>query len=70
MDLLSTDLLGTPAWMWLTFLATVLVLLVLDLGVLNRGNHEIGVARSLKPWAWPSAASSGGRWGLNPPAST
>ena len=48
MDLLSTDLLGTPAWMWLTFLATVLVLLVLDLGVLNRGNHEIGVARSLK----------------------
>lgn len=48
MDLLFTDFLGTPAWMWLTFLATVLVLLVLDLGVLNRGNHEIGVARSLK----------------------
>ena len=48
MDLLLTDFLGTPAWMWLTFIATVLVLLVLDLGVLNRGNHEIGVARSLK----------------------
>jgi len=48
MDLLFTDLLGTPAWMWLAFIATVLVLLVLDLGVLNRGNHEIGVARSLK----------------------
>lgn len=48
MDLLFTDFLGTPAWMWLTFIATVLVLLVLDLGVLNRGNHEIGVARSLK----------------------
>src|SRR5690606_20916304 len=48
MDFLFTDLLGTPAWMWLAFIATVLVLLVLDLGVLNRGNHEIGVARSLK----------------------
>ena len=33
MDLLLTDFLGTPAWMWLTFIATVLVLLVLDLGV-------------------------------------
>lgn len=48
MDLLLTDLLGTPAWMWLVFLTTVLVLLVLDLGVLNRGNREIGVARSLR----------------------
>ena len=35
-------------WMWLLFLSIVLVLLVLDLGVLNRGDEEIGVAKSLK----------------------
>ena len=38
---------GQPAWMWLTFLAVVVVLLVLDLGVLNRGDQEIGVRKSL-----------------------
>ena len=47
MDFLLTDFLGTPAWMWLTFIATVIVLLALDLGILNRGNREIGVRRSL-----------------------
>ncbi len=51
MDLLTTLFLGTPLWMWLTFLAIVITLLVLDLGVLNRGDHEIGVRRSL----WLSA---------------
>ncbi len=40
--------LGTPVWMWLAFLALVAVLLVLDLGLLNRGSQEIGVAKSLK----------------------
>ncbi|WP_254368204.1 TerC family protein [Paracoccus sp. Z118] len=38
---------GQPVWMWLTFLSAVIVLLVLDLGVLNRGDNEIGVRRSL-----------------------
>lgn len=47
MDFLLTDFLGTPTWMWLTFIATVIVLLALDLGILNRGNREIGVRRSL-----------------------
>jgi len=51
MELLTTLFLGTPLWMWLTFLAIVITLLVLDLGVLNRGDHEIGVRRSL----WLSA---------------
>jgi tellurite resistance protein TerC len=37
--------------MWLLFIALVITLLVLDLGVLNRGDHEIGVRRSL----WLSA---------------
>ncbi len=40
--------LGTPLWLWFTFIATVLTLLVLDLGVLNKGDHEIGVSESLK----------------------
>ncbi len=39
--------LGTPLWMWLVFVAVVLVLLVLDLGVLHRDHHEIEVRESL-----------------------
>jgi tellurite resistance protein TerC len=34
--------------MWFTFIGVVLALLVLDLGLLNKGNHEIGVAQSLR----------------------
>ncbi|MFE3836778.1 TerC family protein [Pseudogemmobacter sonorensis] len=48
MDLLFIAFLGKPLWLWLTFLSVVLFLLVLDLGVLNKGDHEIGVAKSLK----------------------
>ena len=44
---LSMLIMGQPAWMWLTFLAVVVVLLVLDLGVLNKGDEEIGVRKSL-----------------------
>jgi tellurite resistance protein TerC len=39
--------LGTPLWMWAGFLAIVLLLLVLDLGVLHRKAHAIGVRESL-----------------------
>ncbi len=48
MDFLLTLFLGTPVWMWFTFIGTVLALLALDLGLLNKGNHEIGVAQSLR----------------------
>ena len=48
MELLLTTFLGTPAWMWLVFIGIVIALLVLDLGVLNRTDHEIGVAESLR----------------------
>lgn len=48
MDNLFSLFLGTPIWMWLTFIGVVLALLVLDLGLLNKGNHEIGVAQSLR----------------------
>ncbi|RWR28499.1 TerC family protein [Sinirhodobacter populi] len=48
MELLTILFLGTPVWMWLVFLGLVLGLLVLDLGILNREDHEIGVTESLK----------------------
>lgn len=40
-------LLGKPIWMWVTFITIVLIMLVLDLGVLNRKTRVIGVAESL-----------------------
>ncbi|MES2668014.1 MAG: TerC family protein [Pseudomonadota bacterium] len=46
--LLFTLFLGTPLWLWFTFIAVVLALLAFDLGVLNKGNDEIGVTQSLK----------------------
>jgi tellurite resistance protein TerC len=48
MDFLLSLFLGTPVWMWLTFIGIVIALLVLDLGLLNKGDHEIGVKESLK----------------------
>lgn len=39
--------LGQPLWMWAAFIGLVLFLMVLDLGVLNRGDAEIGVRKSL-----------------------
>ena len=47
MDFLFVDWLGTPLWLWLSFLAIVIVLLVLDLGVVHRKTREIGIRESL-----------------------
>ena len=47
MDFLFVDWLGKPLWLWLSFLAIVVVLLVVDLGVVHRKSKEIGVAESL-----------------------
>lgn len=52
MDFLVGEFLGTPLWMWGGFLGLVVALLVLDLGVLHRHEHEISVRESL----WTSAA--------------
>jgi tellurite resistance protein TerC len=49
--LLFAEWLGKPAWMWLAFIGIVVVLLVFDLGVLNRKAREIPVSQSL----WMSA---------------
>lgn len=46
--LLFTLFLGKPLWLWFAFIAIVIALLVFDLGVLNREDHEIGVAESLR----------------------
>ena len=48
MEMLTTIFMGTPIWMWVTFMGMVLALLVLDLGLLHKGSAEIGVAESLK----------------------
>ena len=46
--LLFTLFLGTPLWLWFAFVGIVLALLLFDLGVLNKEDHEIGVAESLR----------------------
>jgi tellurite resistance protein TerC len=47
LEVLAVIWLGKPLWMWLAFLGIVIALLVLDLGVLHRKHHEIGVRESL-----------------------
>lgn len=44
---LTADLLGKPAWVWLSFAGIVVALLAFDLGVLHKDDHEIGVRESL-----------------------
>lgn len=48
MEILFLLFLGKPLWMWLLFITIVIALLVFDLGVLHKEDHEIGVAESLK----------------------
>jgi tellurite resistance protein TerC len=44
---LFADWLSKPVWMWLSFMAIVITLLVVDLGILHKDNHEIEVKESL-----------------------
>jgi tellurite resistance protein TerC len=48
MEFLLADFLSKPIWMWLLFITIVVALLAFDLGVLNKEDHEIGVAESLR----------------------
>jgi len=50
-DAFYAPILDKPAWVWLVFMGTVAVLLVLDLGLLHRKEREIPVSESL----WLSA---------------
>lgn len=51
MEFLATvmlePVLGKALWLWLVFISIVIALLVFDLGVLNKNDHEIGVKESL-----------------------
>ncbi|MDX5372492.1 MAG: TerC family protein [Pseudomonadaceae bacterium] len=47
LDFLTSPLLGTATWLWLSFLGIVIALLVFDLGVLHRDQHEIEMRESL-----------------------
>lgn len=44
---LMGDFLGTPVYFWVAFVAIVIGLLVFDLGILHRDEHEIGARESL-----------------------
>lgn len=48
MEFLLLLFLGKPLWMWLLFMALVIALLVFDLGILNKDDHEIGIGESLR----------------------
>lgn len=48
MEFLLDPFLGKPIWMWIGFIAIVIALLVFDLGVLHKENHEIEVGESLR----------------------
>lgn len=47
LTILSDPFMGKPIWIWLLFVSIVIALLVFDLGVLNKKDHEIGVKESL-----------------------
>lgn len=63
MEFLTLLWLGKPLWMWLAFVAIVVGLLILDLGVLHRKEREIGVRESLAMSAFYIALGLGfGAW--------
>ncbi|RYG61862.1 MAG: TerC family protein [Alphaproteobacteria bacterium] len=61
--MMNTMWLDKPVWMWALFLGIVLTLMVLDLGVMNKKNHVIGVKESLWTTAgYMSLATLFGGW--------
>ena len=48
MEILTVVFMGTPLWMWLSFLSLVAALLAADLGLFHKAEAEIGVAESLR----------------------
>ncbi|WP_338720484.1 TerC family protein [Devosia sp. XK-2] len=70
---LSGDFLGTPTYFWIAFIAIVIGLLVFDLGILHRDEHEIEAKESLMlygfyvlialafgAWVWVSRGAQSG----------
>ncbi|MGB5077171.1 MAG: TerC family protein [Sphingorhabdus sp.] len=63
MDFLFMDWLGTPVWLWLSFIGLVVVLTAFDLGVLHKEDREMGIGESLKLSAfYISIALAFGLW--------
>jgi tellurite resistance protein TerC len=46
-EVLMSDIIGKPLWMWAVFFGVVVVLLAFDLGVLQRRRKDMGVRESL-----------------------
>jgi tellurite resistance protein TerC len=62
-DYLQTPMLGKAAWVWLTFMGVVITVMALDLGVLHKEDHEIGISESLVLSAgYFSVAMAFGAW--------
>jgi len=72
-DFLQQIVLGTPLWFWTVFLGLVALILIFDLGVFNREDHEVGYKESLfmstiyvtlavifGAWVWQSKGSEAG----------
>lgn len=47
MDIFNEHFLGKPLWVWCAFIGIVLILMVFDLGVLQKKSHEIEFKESL-----------------------
>lgn len=73
MDFLFLDWLGTPLWLWLSFLGLVVALTAFDLGILHKEDREMGIGESLKlsafyigvallfgAWVWYARGSEAG----------
>ncbi len=41
------EVMSKPLWAWISFFAVVITLLILDLGLFNKKDHEIGIKESL-----------------------
>lgn len=50
-EILTLAVAGQPLWMWLSFLAVILVLLWLDLGVFNRKDAVVSAGKSAIMWS-------------------
>ena len=74
MEFLFDIAMGKPLWMWLSFIAVVILLLAFDLGIMHRSDKEIGVKESLKMsafyiviallfggWVWHSLGAQSGQ---------
>ena len=63
MEFLTTDVLGTPLWFWLSFAGLVLALTAFDLGVLHKEDRAMGIGESLKLTAfYVTIALAFGAW--------